>query len=280
MKTGFIGCGNMARAMITGALRSGRILPEEITVSAPHARALSDFATPLGIRWTQDNREVAANAELLILAVKPHLYSDVIREISPSLPSSALLIGIAPGVTLRQMERDLGRPAKIIRTMPNTPVTVSEGMTAMCCNSMVSEEEASYVETFLRSFGHVERIREEQIDAIVAVSGSSPAYVFMMIEAMADAAVLKGLSREQSYRLAAQAVLGAAKMVLERGEHPAILKDRVCSPGGTTIEAVRVLEEKGFRSALMEAMAACAEKSAGMGANIRNRGNASSGDPF
>lgn len=143
--------------------------------------------------------------------------------------------------------------------MPNTPAMAGEGMTAVCPNSCVDKEELKYVLQILDTIGKTEIVEERLMDAVVSVSGSSPAYVFMMIEAMADAAVAEGMPRPQAYRFAAQAVYGSAKMVLETGKHPGELKDMVCSPAGTTIEAVRILEQKGFRSALMEAMKACAE---------------------
>ena len=153
---------------------------------------------------------------------------------------------------------------KIVRTMPNTPALVGEGMTAACVNPYVTEEEKDYAQKILESFGKVEIVPEHLIDAVVAVSGSSPAYVFMFIEAMADAAVAEGMPRAQAYQFAAQAVYGSAKMVMETGKHPGELKDMVCSPAGTTIEAVRVLEERGFRSAVIEAMKACADVSRNM----------------
>ena len=150
---------------------------------------------------------------------------------------------------------------KLVRTMPNTPALVGEGMTAACVNRHVTEEEKAYALRLLSSFGKVRLVPEHLIDAVVAVSGSAPAYVFLFIEAMADAAVAEGMPRAQAYEFAAQAVYGSAKMVMETGKHPGELKDMVCSPGGTTIEAVRVLEEKGFRSAVTEAMRACADVS-------------------
>lgn len=148
--------------------------------------------------------------------------------------------------------------------MPNTPAMVGAGMTAACANALVTKEELEKVLTILRSFGEVEVVSEHLIDAVVSASGSSPAYVFMMIEAMADAAVADGMPRPQAYKFAAQAVMGSAKMILETGKHPGELKDMVCSPAGTTIEAVQVLEERGFRSAIIEAMRVCAEKSRNM----------------
>ena len=172
-----------------------------------------------------------------------------------------MIISLAPGKTLAWLEEKFGKKLKIVRTMPNTPALVGEGMTAACPNAYVTEEEKNYALELLGSFGKVEVVPEYMIDAVVAVSGSSPAYVFMLIEAMADGAVAEGMPRNQAYKFAAQAVCGSARMVLETGKHPGELKDMVCSPAGTTIEAVRVLEEKGFRSAIIEAEKACADVS-------------------
>lgn len=272
MKIGWIGCGNMARAMIDGVLRANFARADEIYVSARNMEKLSAFAKPRGLNFTHENIRVAKNAELLVLAVKPNSYMDVIAEISKAIRKETIVVSIAPGKTLARLEEafGVGVPVKIVRTMPNTPVSVGEGMTGMCFNDRITRADAETVAAFLECFGRAAEVSEEQMDAVVAVSGSSPAYVFLMIEAMADAGVLKGLPREKAYVFAAQAVLGAAKMFLDADSqtdsqiHPGVLKDRVCSPGGTTIEAVRTLEAKGFRSALIEAMIACADKSRSM----------------
>ena len=210
---------------------------------------------------TADNKEVAKKADVLFLSVKPQFYAEVIAEIKEIIDESKLIITIAPGKTLSWLEGQFGKKVKIVRTMPNTPAMVGEGMTAACKNELVTEEDMVLAMEILNSFGKTEVVSEHLIDAVVAVSGSSPAYVYIMIEAMADAAVAEGMPRAQAYKFAAQAVCGSAKMVLETGKHPGELKDMVCSPAGTTIEAVRVLEEKGFRSALFEAMKACANTS-------------------
>ena len=193
--------------------------------------------------------------------MKPQFYADAIAEIKDCIKDDQLVITIAPGKTLSWLEAQFGKKVKIVRTMPNTPALVGEGMTAACVNQYVTEEEKEYALRILSSFGKVELVPEHLIDAVVAVSGSAPAYVFMFIEAMADAAVAEGMPRAQAYAFAATVERCVAKMVLETGKHPGELKDMVCSPAGTTIEAVRVLEEKGFRSAVIEAMRACADVS-------------------
>lgn len=260
MKLGFIGTGNMAGAIMGGIIQKGIFRPEQIIGADISEAGRRKAKETYGIEVTEDNRKAAA-AEVLILSVKPQFYADAIAEIRDCIRDDQLVITIAPGKTLSWLEEQFGKRVKLVRTMPNTPALVGEGMTAACVNQYVTEEEKAYALKILDSFGKVELVPEHLIDAVVAVSGSSPAYVFMFIEAMADAAVAEGMPRTQAYEFAAQAVYGSAKMVLETGKHPGELKDMVCSPAGTTIEAVRILEKKGFRSAVIEAMRACADVS-------------------
>ncbi|MEF9941948.1 MAG: pyrroline-5-carboxylate reductase [Lachnospiraceae bacterium] len=261
MKLGFIGCGNMAKAMIGGVIQGGVLKPEDIIGSTLRPESREKVKETYGIKVTGNNLEVVEHSDMVVLAVKPYLYEKVIGEIRDSLRSDQVIIAIAAGQTIADIERDFDKKVKVVRTMPNTPVLVSEGMTAVCANAQVTAEELDSVCKIFRGFGKVELIGEHLIDAVIATSGSSPAYVYMFIEAMADGAVAEGMPRAQAYKFAAQAVLGSAKMVLETGIHPGELKDMVCSPGGTTIQAVRVLEERGLRSAVIEAMTACAEAS-------------------
>ena len=185
---------------------------------------------------------------------------EVLTEVHDSLTTEHTIIGIAPGKTLAWLEEKAGLPLKVVRFMPNTPAQVGAGMTAVCTNDRVSEDELAEILKITDSFGCTEVIPERLMDAAGAVGGCSPAYVFMFIEAMADAAVSQGMPRKQAYKFASQTVLGSAKMVLETGRHPGDLKDMVCSPAGTTIEGVRTLEKSGFRSAVFEALTAAAEK--------------------
>lgn len=263
-KIGFIGCGNMASAMIGGILSAGVLKPEEMIVSNHTALKLEKAKEQFGIETTQDNHTVAAESEILVLAVKPQFYGKVIEEISDDVPDASIVVTLAPGKTLEKLQNTFGRDLKIIRTMPNTPALVREGMTALCPGKLVTEEELGMVSRIFSAFGRTEVVSEAMMDAVVAVSGSSPAYVFLLIEAMADAAVMGGLPREKAYTFAAQSVFGSAKMMLETGKHPGELKDMVCSPAGTTIEAVAALERAGFRGSVIEAMRACMEKSASM----------------
>lgn len=262
-KIGFIGCGNMAGAMIGGIIKSGLMKKDEIIASAVHEETTKRAAKEFGIDTTTDNVQVAKNARVVVLAVKPVYYFQVIDEIKDVVNEEQIIISIAPGITIKSMEERFGKSVKMVRTMPNTPALVGEGITAMCINDNMTEEETQYAKSILESFGKAEIIKENLMDVVVSVSGSSPAYVFMFIEAMADAAVADGMPRKQAYTFAARSVLGSAKMVLETGRHPGELKDMVCSPGGTTIEAVRVLEEKGMRSSVIEAMKACTKKASG-----------------
>ena len=259
MKLGFIGTGNMATAMMGGIIKNNIASAEDIIGADPFAPGRERVKEKYGINVTADNNEVVKNAEVVVLSVKPQFYPDVIAGIRDDVTDKHLIITIAPGKTLAWLEEQFQKPVKIVRTMPNTPAMVGEGMTAACKNAYVTDGDMEKALTILNGFGKAEVVPERIMDAVVAVSGSSPAYVFMMIEAMADAAVSGGMPRQQAYKFAAQAVYGSAKMVLETGKHPAELKDMVCSPAGTTIGAVRVLEEMGFRSAIFEAMKECEE---------------------
>ena len=254
MKLGFIGTGNMAGAIMGGIIKNEIFRPEEIIGADISPAGRDRVKETYGICVTDDNREAAEKAEVLILSVKPQYYAETIAEIRDSVSDDQLIITIAPGKTLAWLEEQFGKAVKIVRTMPNTPALVGEGMTAACVNQYVTDEEKEYALRILSSFGKVEIVAEHLIDAVVAVSGSSPAYVFMFIEAMADAAVAEGMPRPQAYQFAAQAVYGSAKMVLETGKHPGELKDMVCSPAGTTIRGVNALERAGLRAAFLDAV--------------------------
>ena len=260
MKLGFIGTGNMAGAIMGGIIKKGIIPAEEIIGSDIMETGRNHVKELYGIQVTADNKEVAEKADILVLSVKPQFYAETIQEIRESVREDQMVITIAPGKTLAWLEEQFGKPVRIVRTMPNTPALVGEGMTAACPNQYVTEKDKAYALKLLGAFGKVEVVPEHMIDAVVAVSGSSPAYVFMFIEAMADAAVEQGMPRAQAYKFAAQAVMGSAKMVLETGKHPGELKDMVCSPGGTTIEGLAALEENGFRGAIIKACDANFEK--------------------
>jgi len=264
-KIGFVGCGNMAQAMMGGIVKSNLVPGENVIASNPSDKSLNKVKEEYNILVTNDNKEVAKFSDIVILAIKPYKYFEVIDEIKPYLKKNVIIVTIAAGITLEHMTSKLGEGAKVIRTMPNTPALVSEGMSALCANENVTKEELQEVVEIFESFGKIEILEENLIEIVPAVSGSSPAYVYMFIEALGDGAVLQGMPRDKAYRMAAQAVLGAAKMVLETGEHPGKLKDNVCSPGGTTIEAVYTLEKNNFRGSVISAMESCTDKAIKMG---------------
>ncbi len=263
MKIGVIGCGHMGEVMIRGILKGHLAEKADLVASCRSEKTRVKITEKLGIPC-RTNREIAKEADLCILAVKPQYYLEVIQEIRDVVKKQALVLAIAPGKTLRWLSQEFNRPIKLVRAMPNTPALVGEGMTAYCANDLVSEKDLELVRSLLQSFGKAEQVHESLIDVVTSISGSSPAYVFLIIEAMADGAVADGMPRDKAYRFAAQAILGAAKMVLETGKHPGELKDMVCSPGGTTIEAIQILEKRGLRSALIEAERACTLKSRGL----------------
>ena len=260
MKIGFIGLGNMGSAMIGGIIANKVVAPSDIIGADASFDRMEAMKERYGIEVSASNN-AAARADIVVTSVKPQVYEPVIEDIKETIGEDTIIISIAPGKTLSWLREKYGKPVKLVRCMPNTPALVGEGCTGVCRNELVSDEEFETVLKILNSFSRAYDVLESQMDAVVAVSGSSPAYVFMLIEAMADGAVAEGLPRKTAYEMAAQAVLGSAKMVLDTGRHPGELKDMVCSPAGTTIEAVQVLEESGFRASLIDAMEACAEVS-------------------
>lgn len=261
MKIGFIGLGNMAKPIINGMLKQGIVTPADIIGSAKTQETRDKVTKEYGITTEADNRLVAEQADVLVLAVKPVFFPEVIAQIKDVVTEDKLVISIAAGKTIDWIEQEFGKKIKLIRCMPNTPASVGEGCTAVCFNSLVTAEEEELGRKLMGSFGKAIVIPEHLMDAACAACGSSPAFVFMFIEAMADGVVAAGMPRKQAYEFVAQTVLGSAKLVLETGIHPGELKDMVCSPGGTTIEGVKVLEEKGMRAAVMGAVSACVEKS-------------------
>lgn len=258
---GFIGSGNMGGAMIGGIIKAGLTAKENIYVSDINEESLARVRESYGVNTTTDNAQLAKVCDIIVLSVKPFLYPVVINQIKAVVKEDVIIVVIAAGQSSAAVAQLFGREIKIVKTMPNTPALVGEGMAAIAPAKNVTKEETAEITAIFNSFGKSEIVPEHLMDAVTAVSGSSPAYVYMMIEAMADAAVVEGMPRPQAYKFAAQAELGSAQMVLETGRHPGELKDMVCSPGGTTIAAVAKLEETGFRSSIMQGMKACADKS-------------------
>lgn len=260
-KIGFIGCGNMGKSMVSGLINSKFVKTEDIIVSEHSQELVDKLAEELNVKALINNKELAKEVDLIVLAVKPNVYEEVVKEIKSELTADKIIVTIGAGITLEKMTNWLGEGYKIVRTMPNTPALVGEGMAAVCPNKNVTKEELQFVMEIFNSFGKCVELEEKYFHGFVSLCGSSPAYVFMFIEAMADAAVQLGIPRAKAYTMASQSVLGSAKMVLETGKHPGELKDMVCSPAGTTIDAVVELEKTGFRYSVMSAMKKCAEKS-------------------
>lgn len=263
---GFIGGGNMATAIISGLMTKGNYNKEDIAVSVKSQSSVDRLSKQFDIFATRDNLSIVKHSKIVVLAIKPHLFKNIIDEIQSFVTSDHTIVSIAAGITLEQLLKAFPL-AQIYRAMPNTPVAVGEGMTSLCMLEKPSQNMKKTVEEIFESVGKVSWIDESQIHAAIALHGSSPAYVFMMLEAMGDAGVRLGMSREVSYNMAAQALIGASKMFLESNLHPGALKDQVTSPKGTTIEAVAALEEGHYRSIIIEAMTRCAEKSIQMSAD-------------
>lgn len=259
-KIGIIGVGNMGGA-IAKALSENNY---KLNISNRSEEKLEVFKKYKNTTTTSSNEEVVNNSKYIILAVKPNMYKNVIDSLKEFITEDKVFISIAAGFSLEDLE-DMLPERKIVMTMPNTPVMVNEGMSALCPNSLVKEEEIKDIIEIFSSFGRAAVIEEGHFGAFAGACGCLPAYVYMFIEAAADAAVLNGMKRNDAYEFISQSVLGSAKMVLETKKHPGELKDMVTSPGGTTIEGVKVLEENSFRGAVTDAIDAAVKKGMNMG---------------
>ena len=256
-KIGFIGSGNMANAIIRGLLNAGEILSANIFVSDKDEMKLTEFAK-IGVNITTDNAEVERNCDIIVLAVKPQVMDGVLSELSGS--DDKVYISIAAGVTIVKLQSALGENVKILRTMPNTPLMVGCGITIVCANDNLTVDEIALAEAIFSCSGEVVRLDEQYINAGMALSASSPAYVYMLIDAMAKSGERYGIPHKVALKLAAKAVEGAGKMVMETEIEPEQLKNNVCSPNGTTIEAVKVLEQNGFADVISKAISACIKR--------------------
>ncbi len=264
-KVGFLGAGKMASALACGLARAGIASAEAIIASDVSPSARAAFTFPTGAKATGFNPDVVNFASVLVLAVKPDQINDVLLEVSPHLSEQHLLVSIAAGVTLGKMESNLPPGTRVVRVMPNTPALVGASASAFALGKTATPDDGQIVSTLFSAVGVAFQVKESLLDAVTGLSGSGPAYVYMIIEALSDGGVAAGLPRDVATKLAAQTVLGGAKMVLETGLHPGALKDMVASPGGTTIEGVHELEKAGVRGALMNAVRAAAEKSKRLG---------------
>lgn len=264
-KIGFIGGGNMAEAIIKGLLK-GPFPAKEIVVGEPTEERRRLLAQRYRVQITADNLEVVKACDLIVLAVKPQISKEALSGIGSAFSGGKLLISILAGIATATLEEYFDGSPRVVRVMPNTPALVGEGASALCRGRFATPDDLLTARDLFEAVGMVQEVSEAQMDAVTGLSGSGPAYVFTVIEALADGGVQQGLQRDIALSLAAQTVLGAARLVRESGEHPAVLRDRVCSPGGTTIAAVRVLEERGLRAALMEAVERAARRSRELGA--------------
>ena len=262
---GFLGTGNMAEALIRGLLRSGAVKPEQVWGSEPRASRMEQIKSRYGIHVTKYNVDVVRHASVIILSVKPQILPSVLDEIAPHLKPRALVISVAAGVPIAVIEARLPTGIRVVRTMPNTPALVGAGATAIAANQHATADDLKITEQIFRSVGMTVVLDEEQLDAVTGLSGSGPAYMFLIIEALSDAGVKVGLSRYNAVALAAHTVLGSAKLLIETGDHPGQLKDMVTSPGGTAIAGLHTLEAGGLRTTLMNAVEAATRRSRELG---------------
>jgi pyrroline-5-carboxylate reductase len=263
---GFLGTGNMAEALIKGLIGSGVVEATQIHGSDPRRERCQEMTSRYGIHATTHNEDVVRHAEIVVLSVKPQILPKVLDEIAPHLKPAALVISIAAGTPLAAIERRLPPGTRVVRTMPNTPALVGAGATAIAAGSHAQEADVEATQRIFDAVGMTVVIDESQLDAVTGLSGSGPAYVFLIIEALSDAGVKMGLSRYNSQALAAQTLLGSAKLLIETHEHPGRLKDMVTSPGGTAIAGLHTLEAGGLRTTLINAVEAATNRSRELGA--------------
>ncbi len=260
-----IGAGNMTEAIVAGLLHAGHLPPARIMASDIRTGRLDDIRTAYGIAVTGTNQEAAAWADVILLAVEPQVLDEVLREIAPVVGGAKLVVSVAAGYPIARVRRLLPGAGRIVRTMPNTPSAIREGITAMAWVEGLNDDDVRTARALFEPIGKVVEVSERALDAVTGLSGSGPAYVYVMIEALADGGVKMGLPRETAQLLAAQTVAGAARMVIESREHPGALKDRVASPGGTTIAGLHELERGRLRATLMSAVEAAAARSTELG---------------
>lgn len=265
MKIGFLGAGRMATALAKGLLDKGDISVDDISASDVSEASRAAFFQATGVEVTADNREAAWNDDLLVLAVKPQVVEAVLKDIHDQLDAKTLIVSIAAGVPIAALERGLPEGQRVIRVMPNTPALISAGASCFARGSHATDRDSDDVRRVLGTVGTVDEVSEQLLDAVTGLSGSGPAYGYQIIEALSDGGVRVGLPRDLATRLAAQTLLGAARMVLETGQHPGGLKDAVTSPGGTTIAGLHALEVGGLRATLMDAVVAATDRSRELG---------------
>ncbi|HEY1547089.1 MAG TPA: pyrroline-5-carboxylate reductase [Kofleriaceae bacterium] len=262
---GFVGAGNMAEALIRGLVRGNHVAPSQIVASAPRRERVAELATAYGIDGSIDNAIVAERASVVVLSVKPQILDKVLREISERLKPGTLVISIAAGVDTAAIEAAVPESVRVVRAMPNTPALVGAAATAVSGGKRATEADLAIARALFDAVGITVELDESQLDAVTGLSGSGPAYIFLILEALADAGVKVGLARRNAQRLAAQTVMGSAKLLLETDEHPGKLKDMVTSPGGTAIAGLHTLEEGGLRTTLMNAVETATKRARELG---------------
>jgi pyrroline-5-carboxylate reductase len=265
LSIGFLGAGKMATALAKGFASAGLVTPSQMRASDPVHDALISFARETGSKTTASNIDVVKFANVVIVAVKPGQVGELLAEIRPSLTTRRLVISIAAGVPIAKLETGLDASARVIRVMPNTPALVGASATAYALGKAATATDAALAQRLFSAVGLAFQVKEPLLDAVTGLSGSGPAYIYLIIEALSDGGVASGLPREIATKLAAQTVYGSAKMVLDTGLHPGTLKDMVTSPGGTTIEGLHELEKGKIRGVLISAVRAATEKSRKLG---------------
>lgn len=269
-KIAFLGAGNMAEAMIRGLLRAGTP-PERVLATVRRPQRLEELRAAYGIQVGQDSALAAREADIVVLSVKPQALDKLLGVIAPSIDSRKLVISVAAGVPIAAIGRRLGSGARIVRAMPNTPALVGAGAAALAAGEHATEADLELACAIFRAVGTATVVEEALLDAVTGLSGSGPAYVFLVIEALSDAGVKVGLPRYTALSLAAQTVLGAAKLLMETGAHPGQLKDQVTSPGGTAIAGLHTLESGGLRTTLIDAVEAATRRAKELGAQFLQR---------
>ena len=264
-KIAFVGAGNMASALIRGLIGTATVPADEIIAADPERERIGALAEQLGIRTTRDNAEAVREARVIVLATKPQVFAQLLPDIAAAMPTDALVVSIAAGIPTAMIERSLPAGSRVVRTMPNTPALVGAGATAIAAGMHATEDDLDLVETLFRSVGIAVRVPEAQIDAVTGLSGSGPAYVFAMIEALRDAGAREGLPEQTALRLASQTVFGAARLLLDQKDAPEVLRERVTSPGGTTRAGLDALAAAGFADAILGAVHAATRRSAELG---------------
>ncbi len=262
---GFIGAGNMAEAMIGGLVRGKHVQADKVAASDPRKERLDELRTAFGIDVTTLNREIVQRCTLIVLSVKPQIMDKVLREVGDQMKPGALVVSIAAGVDTSRIEDAVPDSVRVVRAMPNTPALVGAGATAISPGKHASEQDMAIAKALFDAVGITVELDEVHLDAVTGLSGSGPAYIFLILEALADAGVKVGLSRRAAQRLAAQTVMGSAKMLLETDEHPGKLKDMVTSPGGTAIAGLHTLEEGGLRTTLINAVETATKRARELG---------------